>query len=473
MISIPVYIALATAFSIFYSISNLDLDKATALLIILVAFFCSLSYFKSLLFKKNSKGVIINASFIFLLSYFIVHFQFAIDYLIGFKDLSNLRLWTSPQIALKALILSIIGLLSFLIGFKIIKPRTYNQEKKLSQVDTRLLLIGFAIFFILYFFTVDRSYLAGNYGSVRLSSGAAYSVLLLKCFAFAFLIQTTRNDIKIGETYRSFFRFFISKGWIFNGIAFLYLLSVIVSGDRGPIIYWLAAYYANYMFVAENKSAKVFESLALILVGVTVIWGLGHVRSVGGELSFIEKVKASVSTESRFESKSIVPITQDLASSIRTVTMAIDAVPNEYDYFLGRLQFQQAISIIPFVSSFDSVIFDDNSYQYGGSSRFLTWLEQGDNRYSGVGSSAVADFYLDFGLLGVVVGLFVIGSIMRKVDFVLNSNSPPSYFWHVTAVCLFSVAIYIPRSTFLIEFKLVVWVFVILILNRTLIKSLR
>src|SRR5690606_16033966 len=131
-------------------------------------------------------------------------------------------------------------------------------------------------------------------------------------------------------------------------------------------------------------------------------------------------------------------------TSIRALHHTVNHIPNQHDYLYGRFQLQQALSIIPFGNSFVQLIFEDNSYKYRGSSRFITWIILGDNPYMGHGSSVTSDFYFDFGLLGVLVGMFIFGYTMRYAEVAMYSQQLASLFTHAFFIVFLSSAIYLP-----------------------------
>ena len=112
------------------------------------------------------------------------------------------------------------------------------------------------------------------------------------------------------------------------------------------------------------------------------------------------------------------------------------------------------------------IFYDSGHVKYNGSSSFVTWINQGDYPNSGDGTSCITDFYFDFGILGVIFGMFLFGLITRyiEVNLFCNYNISP-IFIHVFGIIYLSNAIYIPRSSILFELRTVIWITLILMFN--------
>lgn len=432
-------------------------------IIIIGVFLASFSFIVRKESDSGVKGQYFRHSFIFLFSFLIVHFQYPIDLLIGNSNVNDYFIWINESVIVKSLALSAIGLVAFMIGY-FVRGKSFKGIAKPSIVSTASFPYAALIAFVFYFAYAGKSYLSGNYGLVKLNPAADYIVMVFNLIVFSYLIQHSRNLRAKGVRFKYFFDFFKSSSLIINIVIVIYLFSVMLSGDRGPVIYWTIAYFSCYLFVADKKlsAGRVFIYL---IFGVFFIATLGHVRSLDRSVDFTQRFASSIHLDGRFDTPSISPKTQELARSIRTVHMAVDYVPERHDFMFGRFQYQQLASIIPFGYNIATFLFSDNSYKYSGSSRFLTWVEQGDSRYSGVGSSVVADFYLDFGAFGVIVGMFIVGLTIRHSELAMYSGKFPGYFSNALFVYFLSKAIYIPRSTFLVELKFVVLIYVILRVN--------
>jgi len=455
----------------FYSPSYMDTSSIGLLLSI--AALAIIVFFTKKEKEINLKKQYLKHSTLVIFGFVVVHFQYHIDFLLGYINNFYPYIWVQNDIVVKALAVSVSGLLCFLIGYLWYKKKKSFQNSKQENnkvISIKLLSYLAAVLLAAYFYYANPLYLMGFYGAEDIGAEAAYIILVFKTVVFAVLIQTARN-FKIKEIkFTNFLSYAKSNSLLINILIGVYLTSVLISGDRGPIIFFGIAYFGNYLFVS-NKKLNIYKTVGILVLGAAFITILGKVRSLDRNLSFSERFSTSLQMDSRFETKSILPQTQELATSIRALHHTVNHIPNQHDYLYGRFQLQQALSIIPFGNSFVQLIFEDNSYKYRSSAHFITWIILGDNPYMGHGSSVTSDFYFDFGLLGVLVGMFIFGYVMRYAEVAMYSQQLPSLFTHAFFIVFLSSAIYISRSTFLIEMKAVVWTFFILFINQKFINK--
>lgn len=201
---------------------------------------------------------------------------------------------------------------------------------------------------------------------------------------------------------------------------------------------------------------------------------LGQVRLMDKNIPFIERLIMAYNgegTNSTFlESKSISPQTKELGSSVKALHVAVSSVPKKNDYFYGRLQLQFILGTIPFGTEFKRLLFEDNSYKTTGSGNFITWVVLGENPYYGLGTTCVADLYLDLDFLGVLIGMFIFGILIRKSELALFEEQIPSLFLQVFSFVYLAFSLYIPRSMLLFNLKICVFIFIVLIFNKYIIN---
>src|SRR5690606_20135462 len=167
---------------------------------------------------------------------------------------------------------------------------------------------------------------------------------------------------------------------------------------------------------------------------------------------------------------SVMPFTKELAGSIRTVHIGIDAVPEKYDFFYGLFTFQNFSLIIPGFNGFINNNLGIN-LEYLTSAKFLTFIDLGASATWGIGTSAVADVYLDFGVLGLILIFFFFGYFSRKIEVNVMVFSTIQVIPLIVYILYFGFSIYISRSNIFVPlvklpYVLIFYYFVIAT-NRT------
>ncbi len=461
------YFFLIILLSTFYFTTPLYMDREVMLLLLFIIFISLLTFF---LRKENEnalKGQFLKHSTLALLGILIVHFQYYIDFLLGNISSSDLFIWVNNNIVIKSMILSTIGLLSFMLGYSVYKKKNKVLSSSiLAKIyHTKYLTMAAAIVLIIYFYTVNPLYLMGYYGVESIGSKATYAILVFNILIFGSVIQKSRNLVLKGDRPDTFFKYIKSLGYPLLILMSIYLLSVLISGDRGPLITYSLCYFAGYFFVTKIKFSWK-KGLLFGFIGASFITILGVARSQDKSLDFLDKIEIAFREQPKKEDISFLPQTKELAGSVKALHHAVDFVPEKHDFLYGRFQFQQIIVAIPFFSTFTPLIFEDTSRKYASSASLVTWIFQGDFPSYGNGTSVIADFYFDFGLIGVTIGMFFFGYFMRYAEIKMYTETFPGLFSHVLFVVYLSSAIYIARSSFLFGFRMVVWIFIVLIINQ-------
>ncbi|WP_290794824.1 O-antigen polymerase [Flavihumibacter sp. UBA7668] len=448
-------------------------DEMNMELMILHLIFVALIFLTSFLTPErisSLKGQYFKHSIFFLIGFVVVHFQHILDFVTGAINSSYSYIWVNEDVVLKALNFSVIGLTSFLLGYyfdrndKLLGKRVKRKFEE-RPYKAKFLLWLSAFFLVSYFFTVNPLYLAGHYGEVEMGTGATYFILLFEVVVSAYIIQMCRNATIEDRYFRNIWEYIKYLGRPFFICLVVYLVSVMFSGDRGPIITFSLIFLSGYLMVTKFKIRLYFYVLFIILGGF-LFTILGSIRSQDKSLGFFERFQSSLNKESRFPQKSILPFTQELATSIRAYHTTVNYIPERHDFLFGRFQYQQLSLGIPFFNPLNNLMFGDSHYKYRSSARFVTWINQGDFPYSGEGTTCLADFYFDFGLFGIVIGMLLFGYLFRILEVSMFSQGLPSLFISCMIITYIGNSIYIARSSFGFELRTVLWVFAILLINK-------
>lgn len=470
MLRKTIQLMLLLLLTVFYIREPISMDVSVMTTLLVVVAFCTLLFFT----KKEGvfllKGQFLKHSNLFVFGFLIVHFQFYTDFVLGNITQYDTFIWVNHRIVVKSMILSAIGLLSFFLGFSFYKAKLQRVIRSVDAaqgggVSTKFLTYLATAVLAVYFYTVNPMYLLGFYGVESMGSSATYMTFLFNLLIFAIVIQTSRNLRAQNKIHINFSQYMRLMGLHLFILLALYLLSVMISGDRGPLITYGLCYFSGYFFVKRIKLSYK-KGLLFLFAGVIMISILGVARNLNRDLSFVDKIQLAFNENVNGSRHSFFQTTNELASSVRTLHQAVNYVPQSHDFLYGRFQLQYLTVAIPFFSLLNPFIYQDNSPKYVGSSSFITWIRQGDFPTSGDGTSCIADFYLDFGLLGVIIGMFVFGYFIRFAEVMMYNTNIPKLFHHVFIIVYLTNAIYTSRSSVLFSFKSVVLIFVVLIINK-------
>ncbi|ENV47589.1 hypothetical protein P255_01952 [Acinetobacter brisouii CIP 110357] len=424
--------------------------------------------------NKNLKNQKIRASYIFVIGFLIVNFQAYIDLIFEKVSINDIDLWVDITIINESAIISSVGLLSFLLGYSVKRIIPFPERNfKIYCYPTKFLKLLSLFFLVLYFYFVNPAYLKGGYALFDMGASAKYLALAFNASIFAIYVQESRNIINNKIKIKNFYDFIKHVGLLSFLLVTIYLISVLLSGDRGPIITYSMLIFGSYLFINKPK----YSSLTIIIYSVSialVLTLLGFARKMITEDSLVEKLKLGVNAFNDNASSSIFPMTKELSGSVNTVHYVVSYIHKNHDYFYGMFQIRQLIDAIPFSGTIFGRLglINYNNTKYNGIAEFITWIAQGDNSTYGNGASIVADFYLGFGILGVFLGMLFFGYFMRVVDEKMYGKSSISTVWLTIALVYFSNAIYISRSFVLEGTKAIVMILFLLLLNNLLLGKI-
>lgn len=451
------------------SFSHVLFDVSLAVVVLAVAFF----------FRYSQKGLLksqwAKPSNFLLISYLVVNMQCLLDYRLGLKNIYS-DLIKYPFIFNQCVILVVVGLLAFVLGYC---KSTYSINRQKVNVTLRNFSVGKkSLFFIstlqFLFFglflanvnVVDFFIGKAHVGGTRETTLANYFEALLYVSNVVLVVVVIFGKKEIGSIrqYLTAFPFFSFY------LMLIYMLLRMVSGDRGPFIQTTLLLFYGYLYIVR-KRIKLIYIVGILFAGAVYINLIGIARSMDAESqSFSERISTaadSFSQDGRFANKegsTVFSSTEELAGSFLVNQIAVnDIVNRQGSYQYGAYQLFGILNTIPFISGFIAQQMNLNGEQISSSER-ANYLYLGRQRTWGVGSSMLADFYWDLGIIGVVVGMFFAGLVFHYIDHSLFVENKSYVSTFALTFCLMYAAasIYIPRSTLIFVLKPIVWGWVIL-----------
>lgn len=336
---------------------------------------------------------------LFMTFYYLLFFLPYQTYVLGINDIKEnfFLIDTFWEYTNKSLIACTIGLIAFMEGFKrkslIRRKITF---KVLSILEYRklfnVLLVFALILFVIFIFTGLKSYLTDVYSGSdtgdKTTNGIYFLISMLMLFLASFSLI--------------FFWKYREKRILFYIVCVLYCFLLLLSGDRNSfflIAVALTAGYFSYIKQIGRLRLIAMMASALYLYQVVEISRNSEKRGVDSLISSLMLIEEKEKSKYDID-KSSFSIT---TSATR---IAFYMVPNRMDFFYGKFKVIGFAGVVPFSRG---LIVDP-------SDKFITSTDvliQGAGTNWSVGSSIIADLYLDFGLVGILIVMFFLGWLAR------------------------------------------------------------
>ncbi|MFD2554226.1 O-antigen polymerase [Sphingobacterium tabacisoli] len=341
----------------------------------------------------------------------------------------------------KGNLLFLIGLQSYMVGSLVPIPLK-KQIKRPFVIKTNFLVALVFILIISFIAFGGIDYYRSEYNtSVKGESGIVvkYILLLLVTTAMA-LIGTEFYNKKIDVNYKI--------SWItFIGMFFL-VCTLLGVGNRTAASQILLPVLCLYAFFFKKISFKKF--LIFVSVGIVLMWIIQQTRT--GRQSF--------------ELTNPIMLILDLTIPMRNTYAALEYV-DKNDYTYGSTMVIDASGSIPFLPSLIHESFPELKLGSASLLTDYTFLNAGtpEEFQIGLGTTIIADLFLAFGFVGVVVLMYFLGYCVNKWSF---RSLDFDYYSVVILSAMLGNAIFIVRAGYLHPLRFVIWALVLASLNRFL-----
>lgn len=399
---------------------------------------------------------------LFYLFYFVIFFLPYQTYVLGLSNIENnswLHQNTYVDYTNKAVLASAIGMLSFYIGFnlplKITKTKIPSVRSTIKVKDVLkfyyLIILVSLLFIVLFIFLGGSQMLVSSYLGTRTENAKIDGV---------YNILTTFISI-LGATCILVYRYKQNISITLVGLIPVILFScfLLVIGDRNTFfIIAICTGGAYFTFINSISRKKLFLLAfgALFIYQVVEISRMSEKRDLNSIISVI-----TGDNTTRTTSTLSVNIDQGSFSLTNIVTRSVfQYVPHDHDFFWGKFKVIGIAGLVPYARGF---IISDRD-RYISSSRFLT---DKIGAHFGLGTSIVADSYIEFGILSLFIFLFLLGLIARKI--MLKTMEGNSFKWFIIYALSLGIFAEIPRYSFDFIFKTIGWALIFFYLTEKLI----
>lgn len=412
-------------------------------------------------------GYWLKPSNLFIIGYLAVNIQYILDYRLGLKnDSSTLIIY--PQTLNYCFIIGGAGLIAFVLGYiwKRNNPSLYTSVDIVSnyKIPSFLMMLHFMLF-CLFILTINVSdFLLGSAFVDETTQSPFEGLFYLVTMVLVLFIsrQNVHN--------KSFVDYLKGFPVVSLTLIILYMVLRMFSGDRGPMIYTGLLLMYGYIS-ATKKKWKLSIVVLLLMVSSLFVSLLGMARLGNLNDSFFNRIANSYTaytSSGRFGDsgeRSILSATEELGFSFMVNQEDVKAIEEDGDSFhFGMYQFYSLLVAIPYMPSYLAEtlkIPEDNLSSVGFANKKHFGNEE--STWS-IGTTLVGDFYLELGIIGVILGLFITGRFFRFIDyslFVIPSNRINIYLLFLS-LHFASQSIYIPRSVLLLNLQKVLLGFILI-----------
>ncbi len=276
-------------------------------------------------------------SFLCFIGIIIVHFQSYVDYLLGFDVAVAQQLYDLSIVPLACRV-STIGTLAFVLGYLIVapiqKPSLRQHNRPLTVESKNRLIVASLVLYGLFLSLVGKSYLSGFYGGSSYWGSLALQIFPLFSYSLSAVIIVSYHRMVVnGYNDRRFSNYIRQIGLIPSLIVLLHLLFSLYVGDRGPVISISLLYFGYYFHHCRKFS---FTAWVVIILGAAAFMSaIAMIRTsdLSDTRSFSERVAdgTDVFSYRLNRGRSILPITEELARSVRCLHVAVD-VTTQVDF---------------------------------------------------------------------------------------------------------------------------------------------
>lgn len=427
--------------------------------------------FCQMMHRKFPHWGYLSASSLFCLGFWIVHFFYA-SLLIVYEDVQFMSgLWPYTDIANYTTLVSVLAFVGFYLGYLSFAQQAPRRSVRSATVPSRhslskLLLVAPLVSigsFACFIAVVGPTYLSGGYaGSGNWGSGASYFFQFFELFFYLTLILEVYK-IKLQKKELGVIAYALSFNWLTLAFLFAFVVFNLYIGDRGPVLTAAFILVGGYDFFI--KRFRLVTVVFALVFGIVVMSYISNYRTRDAGASLEERVEDA---KYKLQEKRWYHAPGELGSNVRTANVGI-AMAHSDGYWYGKFQGVHILGVIPFAKG---VVLYTFRIPFGMTSGVYLTMAINGSRGVGVGTTPVADVYLDFGLWGILLMFPFLGRFIAWLE--LNAFSTDSVYHIVVYLWVLSEALYWPRAVFLHNLNEWLWaLFILWLVEKFFLRSRR
>jgi putative polysaccharide polymerase len=332
--------------------------------------------------------------------------------------------------------LALLGMECFMLGsIFATKKEKHIGNGEIQIIKTKKLIFFLFLFFVI-FFSISYTFFIQEVYTGGIDGVSVYIYLIYQSLLTVSIVLEFRN-LYIAKRKNISYRISIAMLFMvfFTILAYLYL------GVRGAAIYIICVLVVCYSIYYKPLGIRKF--LIMSFVGAILMTFIAMTRS-----------GTTLSENTDFRGDNIIlGATMDLIINARTLYVCVDYVEN-HSILYGKTMIVTFLSFIPFSQRilFELGFLDISEASSG---MFFTTLDFGKESRFGVGSNIIADVFLSFGMIGVIIFMYFLGYFQQLCQrFFISRNIK----WILSYVVLIGYVLYMSRGEFFYPLKSIFWV---------------
>ncbi|MFE2861287.1 O-antigen polymerase [Sphingobacterium multivorum] len=286
-------------------------------------------------------------------------------------------------------------------------------------------------------------------GGTYIGTSSYYYILLIRSVTIVSAILIFNTVIK--EGIKKDIYFYLKENKFSFFVILFFLLYVLVGGDRGPALTILSILIFGFILINKMwlKTRHLFIGLFVVFLLSSIFTFVEVLRLMNNETLSLATLNDTLFSYKDYENVSGI--------TIRCTSLAIEGIENNlYPHTYGIFFLQYLLQGIPFVgNAILENLMPVDSMLSKGSAHLLSIQYYGFNYTSGLGTSYLADIYIEFGVIGVIIISLFYGFMVGKFDKSLKNISVLSFASFLLILIFVGYSFYTGRSTlwsFLVNF---------------------